>query len=334
MGLSVAVTGATGDFGLPLLRRLDAAPEVAEITAIARGAFDPFAAGLTKVRFLAGDVLDAAAMARGVAGADVVVHLAFLIFGPRAETRRINLDGCRNVFTAARDASVRRIVYASSAAVYGFHERTTALLPEETPSRPNRNYAYTGEKVATERMLTDLVAGTDVEAYRFRSCVVGGPESLALVRDNPYRLLAARLPTGVRRAAGRVVRPVVLDAGVPMQLVHASDVVDAFLAGILGAGPPGAYNLAAPEELSISEVSRALGWPVLRIPRGVARAGRGLAELTPWTPPELQFYAHLLSAPVLVDCTRARKELGWQPRHDGVSVLAETVAAARARGLL
>jgi UDP-glucose 4-epimerase len=334
MGLSVAVTGATGDFGVPLLRRLDAEPAVAEITAVARGEFDPAAAGLTKVRFLAGDVLDPVAVERGVAGADVVVHLAFLIFGKRAETRRINLDGCRNVFSAAVTAGVRRIVYASSAAVYGFHGRTTDLLPEEAPCRPNRNYEYTKEKVATERMLLDLVSGTDVAAYLFRSCVVGGPESLALVRDNPYRLLAARLPAALRRAGSRMFRPLVLDAGVPMQLVHAADVVEAFLAGILGIGSPGAYNLAAPEELSISEVSRALGWPVLRIPRGVARAGRGLAELTPWTPPELQFYSHLLSEPVLVDCTRARKELGWQPRHDGGSVLAETVAAARARGLL
>ncbi len=334
MGLTVTVTGATGDFGVPLLRRLDAEPAVERITAVARGAFDPAAAGLTKVRFLAGDVLDPALVGRSVAGADVVVHLAFLIFGERARTRRINLEGCDNVFRAAVAAGAKRIVYASSAAVYGFHDRTTDLLTEETPSRPNRNYAYTQEKVATERMLLDAVAGTDVRPYLFRACVVGGSESLALVRDNPYRLLAARLPTAVRRAAGRVVRPLVLDSGVPMQLVHADDVVEAFVAGVLGVGAPGPYNLASLDAVSISQVSRELGWPVLRIPRRLARSGRSLAELTPWTPPELQFYSHLLSDPVLVDCTRARKELGWEPRHEAADVLAETVATARARGLL
>jgi UDP-glucose 4-epimerase len=119
-----------------------------------------------------------------------------------------------------------------------------------------------------------------------------------------------------------------------MQLVHAADVVEAVLAGVRGTGSPGAYNFASPDELSITEVSRALGWPVVRVPRAVMMGARHLASLTPRTPPELQFFVHLLTSSMIVSCERARVELGWEPRHSGRSVLQETVASARERGLL
>jgi nucleoside-diphosphate-sugar epimerase len=127
---------------------------------------------------------------------------------------------------------------------------------------------------------------------------------------------------------------VVFDAGVPMQLVHAEDVSEALALAVVGTGTPGAYNLAAPEELSITDIANALGWPVARIPLGVAKALRRLATITPWTPSELQFYSHLLSAPMAVGCDKAARELGWKPKHSAQSVLAETIAAARQQGLL
>ncbi|NGO66871.1 NAD-dependent epimerase/dehydratase family protein [Streptomyces boncukensis] len=333
-GLDVTVIGATGDLGKPLLRRLEADPQVGRIRAVGRSAFDPRAAGLASVEFVRADVVDAASVARAVRGADVVLHLAFLIFGPRAQTRAINIAGCRNVFRAAVAAGVRRLVYASSAAVYGFYDDRPLPLTEELPLRANRNYFYTQEKVATERILADVTAGTTVDAYVFRPCVIAGAESLALVRDNPLTRMGAKAPAGLMRALRRTgMKPVAFDAGVPMQLVHAEDVSEALALAVAGAGAPGAYNLAAPEELAVGDVARALGWPVARIPLGVARGLRALAAATPWTPPELQFYSHLLSAPMTVSCDKALRELGWKPRHRAGSVLAETVASARRQGL-
>jgi len=334
-GINVTVIGATGDLGKPLLRRLDAEPAVSGIRAVGRNHFDPGKAGLARVSFVPADVLDPAAIAGAVAGADVVMHLAFLIFGRRRQTRAINIDGSRNVFRAAASAGVKRMIYASSVAAYGFYNDRPLPLTEELPLRVNRNYFYTEEKVATEQILAEVAAGTGIEVYVFRPCVIAGEESLALVRDNPLMRMGERFPAGLLRGLGRLgLRPLVFDAGVPMQLVHAQDVAEALTLAVIGTGSPGAYNLAAPEELSIAEVARELDWPVIRIPVAAARAVRRLATLTPWTPPELQFYSHLLSAPMTVSCDRAERDLGWKPRHSGRSVLSETVASARRQGLL
>ena len=70
-----------------------------------------------------------------VAGADVVVHLAFIIFGGHDETRAINLEGSRNVFEAAARRRARRLVYTSSVAAYGFHDDNPQPLTEEIEPR-------------------------------------------------------------------------------------------------------------------------------------------------------------------------------------------------------
>ena len=65
---------------------------------MARSPFDPAEAGLRKTEYRQADVLDADAVAEVVAGADVVVHLAFVILGDLAQTTSVNLEGSRNVF--------------------------------------------------------------------------------------------------------------------------------------------------------------------------------------------------------------------------------------------
>src|SRR5690348_4081736 len=94
-GLTVAVTGPTGDIGRSLLRSLERSDEVGRILAMARSPFDPSAHGLTRTEYRQGDVLDRTAIDELVDGADVVVHLAFLIVGGLGETERINLEGSR-----------------------------------------------------------------------------------------------------------------------------------------------------------------------------------------------------------------------------------------------
>ena len=102
---------------------------------MARRPFDPRAAGWRKATYQRGDILDRGHLAELFEGADVAVHLAFAIFGDREETRRINLEGSRNVFEAAAEAGVARLVYASSVAAYGFHPDNPQPLTEETPAQ-------------------------------------------------------------------------------------------------------------------------------------------------------------------------------------------------------
>ena len=106
--LTIAVTGATGEIGRPFVRRLERMPEVGSIRAMARGPFVPGEHGWTRAEFTAGDVTNRHDVERLVRGADVVVHLAFLILGSRRATRTTNLAGSRNVFEAAVAAGCQR----------------------------------------------------------------------------------------------------------------------------------------------------------------------------------------------------------------------------------
>src|SRR3954470_24596255 len=102
--LTVAVTGPTGELGRAFLRALERRRDVGRVLGMARRPFDPEALGLRKTEYRRGDVLDRAAVDALVADADVVVHLAFIIMGGLQESRRINLEGSRNVFAAAAAA--------------------------------------------------------------------------------------------------------------------------------------------------------------------------------------------------------------------------------------
>src|SRR6187397_1996619 len=112
--LTVAVTGPTGEIGKTFIRALEQVEGVGEIRGMARRPFDPSSMGWERTTYVQGDILDRDAVDELVAGADVVVHLAFIIFGDARETRTNNLEGSRNVFAATAAAGATRIVYTSS----------------------------------------------------------------------------------------------------------------------------------------------------------------------------------------------------------------------------
>jgi UDP-glucose 4-epimerase len=124
------------------------------------------------------------------------------------------------------------------------------------------------------------------------------------------------------------LRPVLPDPGVPFQLVHHDDVAAALCAGVLGTGEPGPYNLAGPGELTVSDLAAELGWHSLPVPRlAVGATAEALARL-PLLPAEVA-WIEAVRRPVLMGTSRARDELGWEPRHDARETLRQTVAAAR-----
>src|SRR3954447_21680154 len=109
-GLTVAVTGPTGTFGFGLVPLLQNDNRIEHIVGIARRPFDPAEHGWTKMEYRQGDVRDQAALESAFAGADVVVHLAFLITGNAARDtiRAINVQGTLNTFRAAAAAGANR----------------------------------------------------------------------------------------------------------------------------------------------------------------------------------------------------------------------------------
>jgi nucleoside-diphosphate-sugar epimerase len=335
MALTVAVTGPTGEIGLPLMSELEADPAVGSVRGMARRAFDPAAEGWEKASYRRGDILDRGSLAALFDGADVAVHLAFAIFGDREESRRINLEGSRNVFEAAIDAGVRRLVYASSVAAYGFHPENPQPLTEEVPPRGSEGFYYSAQKAELEATLDLLLSGSEVDAYVFRPCVVAGPRATMLVEKVVEGARLGDPLPALRRGLGRLPlpRPILPDVGAPLQLVHHDDVARALAAAIAGKGEPGAYNLAGEGQLSIGDVARALGWRTVPAPGPAVGIGASVARRLSFLSPRLE-WAAALRTPVLMDTAKARRELDWSPRFDAAETLLQTAISAREAGLL
>jgi UDP-glucose 4-epimerase len=334
-GLTVAVTGPTGDIGRSVIRALERSRDVARIVGMARRPFDPTAHGWRRTEYRRGDVLDRGSVEALVAGADVVVHLAFIIFGGRKETREVNVRGSRNVFEAAVAAGARRLVYTSSVAAYGFHSDNPDVLTEEVPPRGTREFYYSAQKAELEALLHEILAGSRTDPYVLRPCIVAGRDAPTLIEGfTGQTFLGPRVRT-VWRALDRapLISPVLPDPGIPFQLVHHDDVATAVRAAVAGRGAPGTYNLAAAEPVTVGDVAAALGWRSVRVP-GLALDA--LAEVVAHMPlvPERARWITAIRKPVLMDTAKARRLLRWRPRHTTRDTLAETVAGARGAGVI
>jgi UDP-glucose 4-epimerase len=336
--LTVAVTGPTGDIGTAFVSALERSRGIKKVFGMARRPFDPETRGWRKTEYRQGDVLDRQAVDEFVAGADVVVHLAFIIFGGPQETREVNLKGSRNVFEAAAASKrCRRLIYASSVAAYGFHDDPDRPehFTEDVAPRGTDEFYYSAQKAELEGLLEDVLRGSGTDAYVFRPCIVAGPDSLLLIENIPYVSIAGKLPGAVRRLLDvmPILRPVIPDPGLRFQLVHADDVAVALRAAVLGRGEPGIYNLAGEGELTLSDLADALGWYALPVPEISVDATAQLASRLPFLPPEAD-WLQAFRVPTIMDTTKARRKLGWRPKYDARETLRQTALAAREQGLV
>jgi nucleoside-diphosphate-sugar epimerase len=329
-GLTVAVTGPTGEIGQAVVGALERSREVSRIIGMARRPFDPAAKGWKKVSYRRGDVLNRRRVASLVEEADVVVHLAFMIMGGAKESRRVNLSGSRNVFEAAVDAGVKRLVYTSSVAAYGFHSENPQPLTEDVPARGTAAHYYSAQKAEVEELLSDTLHGSRTAAYVFRPCIVAGPQAPLLIDSLPYTQISERLPGPVLSLLDGVpiLRPVLPDPGVPFQLVHHDDVASAMRAGVLGRGKPGVYNLAGPGQLTVKLLAEELGWYSIPVPELAVDAVAEAVGRLGFLPAQAQWIA-AFREPVIMSTSKARRELRWRPRHDALHTLRETITAAR-----
>jgi UDP-glucose 4-epimerase len=329
-GLRVAVTGPTGEIGQAVVDALERSRDVGSILGMARRPFDATARGWKKVSYRRGDVLDRDAVDALVRDADVVVHLAFMIMGGAKESREVNLVGSRNVFEATVAAGAQRLVYASSVAAYGFHRENPQPLTEEVPARGTAAHYYSAQKAEVEALLARTVAGARTAGYVFRPCIVAGPHAPLLIDSLPYTQISERLPGAVLSLLEGVpiLKPVLPDPGVPFQLVHHDDVASAMRAAVLGRGSPGAYNLAASGELTIKLLADELGWYSIPVPELAVDAVADMIARLGFLPAQAQWIA-AFREPVLMSASKARRELGWRPKHDALQTLRETIRATR-----
>lgn len=327
MGITVAVTGPTGEIGKSAVQALEGVADVDEILGMARRPFDPAEHGWSKTTYLQGDILDRDAVDALVGRADVVVHLAFIIMGSRQESARVNLAGTRNVFEATVAADrPQRLVYTSSVAAYGYHSDNPVPITESVPPRGSPEHYYSQQKAACEAALTDITDDTALEVYVLRPCIVAGPKAPALADAMPW----THLPGPVKRASQALplLKPPIPDAGIPLQLVHHDDVASAIALAATTSAPAGAYNIAGDGVVSVSDVVAELGARPVRVPKATVAVASGIVARLPFVPSALE-WLHIARTSVVMDTTKAKTQLGWQPKHTSAQTLTQLAESLR-----
>jgi nucleoside-diphosphate-sugar epimerase len=310
--MKACVTGGAGFIGSNLVDRLVAdGHEVTVLDNLVTGSRANLERALAHIRFLEGDLRDPAAVADAVAGCEVVFHQGALAAVARSvenpvEVTEVNLGGTVNVLVAARDAGVRRVVFASSSSVYG----DTPTLPktETMPLFPLSPYA--ASKAAGEAYLAAWHATYGLETVSLRYFNVYGP------RQSPQSLYAAVVPRFLAAIAKGEAPVIYGDGQQTRDFTWVGDVVDALqkaatAPGAVGAGP---INLGGGERVTILALAdlaaQAFGWK-----------GRPRFE-----PARVGDVRHSLA-----DIGRAHAALGWTPSTplaDGVARLARALQVA------
>lgn len=304
MSSRVLITGGAGFIGSHLARRLAAVAEVTVLDDL-RSGFEHNLAGV-RCRFVRGSILDESALGPAIAGADTVYHLAALVSVPESVARpalcaELNTEGTRRVLAAARLAGARKVVLASSAAIYG--DDPTVPKVETMPPAPRSPYAAT--KLAGEGLLEEYHAAHGLGTTSLRFFNVFGPG------QDPRSAYAAAVPIFIARALRG--EPIVIhgDGGQTRDFIHVADVVGALLFAGATDTLNGTYNVGSGRGRSIRELAE----EIIRLTG--ARSGMM------FEPARAGDVRHSVAS---ADRLRAA---GWRPLLSFEGGLAETIAAWR-----
>jgi len=184
------VTGGAGFIGSHLVEHLvREGQKVVVIDDFSTGKRENLDGLLDKIDLIEGSIVDAAMCSRACRGVDFVLHQAALASVPRSlqnpvATHHANVTGTLNVLLAARDAGVRRVVYAASSSAYG----NTAELPKHEGMVPRPLSPYAVSKLAGEHYCRALHASFGIETVALRYFNIFGP------RQDPMSQYAAVVP--------------------------------------------------------------------------------------------------------------------------------------------
>ncbi|HEX4952264.1 MAG TPA: NAD-dependent epimerase/dehydratase family protein [Thermoanaerobaculia bacterium] len=308
--MRIFLTGATGYLGGALARRLVA--EGHQLSAVVRDIERAAPLGELGVQLHRGDIEDRYSLREGMAGADWVVHSAALVAidGDGEAMRRANVDGSENVASLAYKLGVGRFLSISSVVYFGGSPDDGSLADESAPIRSPFPSPYSATKHAGQKVIEEWAhRGLKVNTV-YPGLIYGPPGKKAGAN---YLLR--------RIAKGRV--PVLVGADRKASWVHLDDVVEA-LVRILAGAPPGRGYLLAGDVVTTGELVALLcrlagvAPPRLRLSFGLARFGLGLAapfyRLRGRRPPVAPGELASLERHWAFDDSRARQELGWQPR--------------------
>jgi len=298
------VTGGAGFIGSHLAEELTRRGErVRVVDSLITGKRQNLA-HLPEVEFIHGDLADFDVATRAVEGVDYVLHQAAIPSVPRSvkdpiTSNRANIDASLNLLVAARDAGVRRVVYAGSSSAYG----NTATLPkvETMPTAPLSPYAL--QKLVVEQYCQMFTQLYGLETVTIRYFNVFGP------RQDPSSPYSGVISIFIR-ALLEGQRPTIYgDGGQTRDFTYVANVVDGVLRACMAPASGEVINVATAGRISLNQLFAAV------------RAQIG-GTLEPQ-------YAEARAGDVRdsqADIGKARRLLGYEPIVDFASGLEKTVA--------
>lgn len=318
--MRIAITGASGNVGTALLRRLAADPGN-ELVGIARRRPPPVAPySSAQWRCLDISAADAPAkLVEAFTGADVVVHLAWLIQPSydRELLRRTNQGGTAAVVAAVRSAGVPHLVHQSSVGAYAPGPGRTVDETWSTAGVPTSMYSV--DKAAAER-LVDAVE-SDTLVTRTRPALVFQDDAASEV--GRY-FVGPLVPRFLLRPA--VLRFAPLPATMAFQVVHADDLAGA-IALLIERRAGGAFNVAAAPVIDRPVWRATFGGVGPEVSPKLIRAVADAAWRARLQPTEPGWIDLAAQSPVM-DTSRL-EALGWRAARDAADVLKNFVAAIR-----
>jgi nucleoside-diphosphate-sugar epimerase len=188
------ITGIAGFIGSSLARELlQRGEQVRGVDNFSTGKPENLAQILGQIEFREADLLDLDAMKSACAGVDYVLHQAAIPSVPKSvlnpvASNQANVDGTVNVLVAARDAKVKRVIYAASSSVYG----DTPTLPKHERMTPDPISPYAVAKLASERYMISFYRCYGLETVSLRYFNIFGPRQDP---SSPYSGVLAKFTT-------------------------------------------------------------------------------------------------------------------------------------------
>lgn len=324
--MRIAITGASGNVGSALLRRLGdrGGHDVVGVVRRPPQQVDPFVGVEWHALDLSRDE-DETALRAAFVGVDAVVHLAWGFQPTHREDylAELGVGGTRRVIAAAVSAGVPHLVHMSSIGAYS-PKLDDRPVDESWPTGGVTTSMYSRHKAGAERLLDQLESqGSGPVVTRLRPGIVGQASAGSA-------LLRYGLPGLVPRSLLRHVPALPLDRRLAIPMVHADDLAEAIVL-VLEAGAPGAFNVATAPPVTARDIAGVLGARLVHVPAAAVRAAVSVSWHARLQPLDAGWIDLAYAVP-LMDTSKARSELGWSATKDARLVLTETVQGMRDGG--
>lgn len=293
MGKTIAITGINSYFAATLLPKLEADPGIDTVIGIDNA---PWKGGYAKVKFFRDDIRSPK-LADIIRGADTVFHMAFIVgeIRDKRATSDININGTKNVFDACVAAGVKKVVYTSSATVYGANIHNPLGITEDQMPFKHKDSYYNASKVDVEKLVADYTKKySDIIFTTIRAALLFGP-GINNMFSKLFSMKISALPPGIAYN----------------QYIHEEDLGDALYLAFTR-DLPGIYNVGADDAISTISAFKQAGVIVVPIPAFLLKwlatigfflrifpAGGGWVTLGRYT--------------IFMNCDKFKAATGWCP---------------------